>query len=353
MAKFSRDPNRPKIVRIDRATPSPQYQQRPLETGSTLVSVENLAVAKDNSTIVSGIIFSVKRGEILGLLGPSGAGKTTIMKVLTTGLKPSSGRVTIGGYDVSSPAVKRLFGYVPQETQLYEEMTLVENVVFFGGQYGVDRNYLYRRAFELAKIVDLPDKVQQRVRNLSGGQKKRASIAVALGHNPQLLILDEPTSGLDPGTRRSFWRFLKLLNQSRNVTMMVSTHFLDEAEFCDSVFIINRGKMIAHDSPEKLVRDMPGEGRAIEVEFYTLDEQVMARLKQFEQMAKRAGVAQLVDLSGFRMKVFVSNIQQDMPRVIKMLSEFGLTVKSANVVDVNIEDVFLRLTGEQFKIDRP
>jgi ABC-2 type transport system ATP-binding protein len=270
---------------------------------------------------------------------------------LTTEYPAESGQVAVGGYDLTtqSQSAKQVFGYVPQETQLYEDLTFLQNVTYFGGQYGLDQAYLIERAQRLASVVELGDRINDKVGRFSGGQKKRVSVATALAHNPDLLVLDEPTSGLDPATRRSLWKFLKSVNQSYMVTMLITTHFLDEGEYCDKLLIINKGHMVAYDSPRNLKRKMPGEGKAIELEMFTLDDYVSAKLFEFEARAKRERVAEMVDRSGYRVKVFCRNIPESLSRIPALLSELGLGFKALDIVDTSLEDVFIYLTGEHFK----
>jgi ABC-2 type transport system ATP-binding protein len=256
----------------------------------------------------------------------------------------------LGGYDLSKEAqlAKQLFGYVPQDIQLYEDLSFGQNVMYFGGQYGLDKAFLVEKARKLATVVELGDRINDKVGRFSGGQKKRVSVATALAHDPELVILDEPTSGLDPSTRKSLRKFLKSINQSYNVSMIVTTHFLDEGEYCDRLFIMNKGRMIAYDSPRNLKQIIPGSGKAIELEMFTLDDYVSAKLTEFESRAKRDGVAELVDRSGYKVKVFCGDIPKAMARIPILLGELGLGFKAMNVVDTSLEDVFTYYTGEVF-----
>jgi len=329
----------------------PVEPRRPSYEPDEILIVRKLSIIKGKKQLVHDVDFSVNRGEIVGILGPSGSGKSTIIKAITGESTGTSGQVIMGGFDVSREAhsAKQLFGYVPQDIQLYEDLSFGQNVMYFGGQYGLDKAYLAEKAQKLAIVVELGDRLNDRVSRLSGGQKKRVSVATALAHDPELVILDEPTSGLDPATRRSLWKFLKSINQTYNVSMIVTTHFLDEGEYCDRLLIINKGRMIAYDSPRNLKQTIPGSGKAIELEMFTLDDYVSAKLGEFESRAKRDGVAELVDRSGYKVKVFCKDIPQAMARIPILLGELGLGFKAMNVVDTSLEDVFIYFTGETFQ----
>jgi ABC-2 type transport system ATP-binding protein len=314
------------------------------------ISVEGISVAKSNKVIIDDISFKIDRGKILGVLGPSGCGKSTIIKVLTAEYKPERGRVTFGPYDLQYHLnqIRTLIGYVPQEYQLYEDLTMNDNILFFGGQYGLSKEQLVKRAAELSRVFELEEKLHETVKNFSGGQKRRVSIAVALAHNPQIVILDEPTAGLDPGTRRSLWRFLKVLNQKYHTTMIATTHFTEEGEYCDQLLILNKGKAIAFDSPDQLKKMIPGRGKAVEFELFALDEMSQSKLQVFKQRAIETKLAKMVDLSGYRTRVFTETPNESLGAITQLLGTVGLPIKSINIVDATIEDVFVYFTGEKF-----
>lgn len=344
-------PATPQIATVSSTRPIPVVSAIPSPRTNEILVVRNLSVTRGSRTLVQGIDLTVNRGEIVALLGPSGAGKTTIIKALTTEYSCQPGQVILTGFDLSTQAqsAKQFFGYVPQDYQLYEDLTFAQNVMFFGGQYGLDQMYLFEKAQRLAAAVDLGEKLNDKVKHLSGGQKKRVSVATALAHDPEVVILDEPTSGLDPASRRGLWRFLKSISQGYSVTMIVTTHFLDEAEYCDKVFIINKGRMVAYDTPRNLKQSLPGEGKAIELEMFSIDDYVSAMLSRFEAKAKESGVAEMIDRSGYKIKVFCKDLAKSIAKIPTLLAECGLGFKSMNVVDTSLEDVFIYLTGERFR----
>ncbi len=218
------------------------------------IVVEGLTKVYGKIKALNGVSFSVLSGEVFGLLGPNGAGKTTTIKILTTLSRPNSGRAIIHGYDVVKhpKEVKRIIGVVPQHINLDIELTVLENLVFHGLLYKMKKNYIKKRAYELLKFVGLEDRAEDFVENLSGGMKRKLLIARALMHNPKVLFLDEPTVGLDPHTRRKIWDLILNLKK-RGITILLTTHYIEEAELlCDRVGILDKGKIIALDTPENL-----------------------------------------------------------------------------------------------------
>jgi ABC-2 type transport system ATP-binding protein len=211
---------------------------------------------------VDGISFNVKKGEILGFLGPNGAGKTTTLNMLSTLLRPTSGTATVNGHDVLSEpdAVRRSIGYVFQDTTLDIELTGRENLDFHGRLYDLERNIRQKRIKEVLELVQLTDRADNFVKTYSGGMKRRLEIARGLLHHPQVLFLDEPTLGLDPQTRRSIWEHILQLNQEKEVTIILTTHYTEEADYlCKHILIIDFGKVVVLDTPEKLKARLEGD----------------------------------------------------------------------------------------------
>jgi ABC-2 type transport system ATP-binding protein len=213
------------------------------------------AVTKRFGTLraVDDVTLAIARGEIYGLVGPSGAGKTTLIRMLSGLAVPSSGIVRLLGASMPSErrAVEHRFGYMPQERAVYRDLTIAENLLFFGQIYGMSRKRIAERTRDLLDLMKLSDRGKQRADRLSGGEKQRLSLACTLLHEPEALLLDEPTIGLDPALRREFWdHFHKLNGDGR--TILLSTHYLNEAEWCDRVGLMQRGKLIAEGAPNAL-----------------------------------------------------------------------------------------------------
>jgi ABC-2 type transport system ATP-binding protein len=222
-------------------------------TNELVIQAENLTKTFGAFTAVDAISFSVRKGEIFGFLGANGAGKTTAMKMLIGISSPTSGKATVAGFDVSSQAekIKKNIGYMSQKFALYDDLTVKQNITFFGGIYGLSRVQIKLKTAELVEELDLKEVVNQLVGALPLGWKQKISFSVSLLHNPKIVFLDEPTGGVDPITRRQFWEMIyKAANNG--TTVFVTTHYMDEAEYCDRVSIMVNGKIEALDSPKNL-----------------------------------------------------------------------------------------------------
>ena len=227
------------------------------------IEVQELTKVFDgNVKAVNGISFTVKKGEILGFLGPNGAGKTTTLNMLSTLLRPTSGTATVNGHDILAEpdAVRRSIGYVFQDTTVDIELTGRENLDFHGRLYGLERNIRQKRIAEVLELVQLTDRADNFVKIYSGGMKRRLEIARGLLHHPEVLFLDEPTLGLDPQTRRSIWEHILRLNQEKEVTIILTTHYTEEADYlCKHILIIDFGKVVVLDTPDNLKARLQGD----------------------------------------------------------------------------------------------
>jgi ABC-2 type transport system ATP-binding protein len=218
-----------------------------------IISVSNLTKTFGNFTAVNDISFEVSKGEIFGFLGANGAGKTTAMKMLIGISKPSSGKATVAGFDIfnQSEMVKKNIGYMSQKFSLYDDLTIKENITFFGGIYGLSRKEIKEKTTFLITELELKEVANQLVGALPLGWKQKLSFSVALLHEPKIIFLDEPTGGVDPITRRQFWEMI-YAQAHKGTTIFVTTHYMDEAEYCDRVSIMVEGKIEALDSPKNL-----------------------------------------------------------------------------------------------------
>jgi len=220
-----------------------------------IIEVKNLTKKFEDITAVDGISFSVKQGEIFAFLGPNGAGKTTTIKMFTTLLQPTSGKILINGYDpvTDSDDVRCSFGIIFQDPSLDDELTAFENLEFHGVLYDVPKKIRRERITELLKIVELEKRCDDLVKEFSGGMKRRLEIARGLLHHPKIIFLDEPTLGLDPQTRNHLWRYIKDMNEKEGITVFFSTHYMEEADrMSDRIAIIDNGKIVAEGTAEEL-----------------------------------------------------------------------------------------------------
>ena len=226
----------------------------------TVIKVENLTKTFGDFTAVNAISFEVKKGEIFGFLGANGAGKTTAMKMLIGISKPTSGNAQVANFDVykNPDDIKKNIGYMSQKFALYDDLTVKENITFFGGIYGLSRTQINKKTIQLIEELKLQEVSNQLVGSLPLGWKQKISFSVALLHNPKIVFLDEPTGGVDPITRRQFWELIyKAANNG--TTIFVTTHYMDEAEYCDRVSIMVDGKIEALNTPKKLKEQFKAE----------------------------------------------------------------------------------------------
>ncbi|ROI09920.1 ABC transporter ATP-binding protein [Chryseobacterium sp. H3056] len=230
------------------------------ELHNIAIKAENLTKTFGNFTAVDHISFEVKKGEIFGFLGANGAGKTTAMQMLCGLSIPSSGSATIAGFDVyrETEKIKKNIGYMSQKFSLYENLTVRENLNFFGGIYGISRENLKTKGAELLEKIGLVQEKNKLVSELPLGWKQKLAFSVAVFHEPQIVFLDEPTGGVDPVTRRQFWKMIYDASD-RGITIFVTTHYMDEAEYCERVSIMVDGKIAALDTPSNLKKDFNAE----------------------------------------------------------------------------------------------
>jgi ABC-2 type transport system ATP-binding protein len=228
---------------------------------SNAIEVRDIVKTFGDFTAVNGITFEVKAGEIFGLLGPNGAGKSTLIRMMVTLLPPTAGTATINGFDVVKKAdeVRRSIGVIPQAMTSDLELSVYENLLIFAKLYGVPRETRTRLIAELLEAVELTQWADKPVKNLSGGMRRRVEIARGLVHEPRVFFLDEPTTGLDPVSRTAVWGMLQRIKSQRDLTVLITTHYMDEADkLCDRIAIVDHGKLVALDSPQALKASIPG-----------------------------------------------------------------------------------------------
>jgi ABC-2 type transport system ATP-binding protein len=221
------------------------------DTSTKMVEIHNLTKRFGRFTAVDGLSLTIFKGEIYGLLGPNGSGKTTIIKMLCGLLQPTAGSAQISGHALPCKSIMNQVGYMPQDTAIYHDNTVHENLLFFGGIYGMARGHLEKREHEMLTFVNLEEWRDSLVSTLSGGMKHRLSLACALIHEPSLVFLDEPTVGVDPELRATFWGYFESLAR-KGITVIISTHYMDEADHCSRVGLLRKGRLIADGRPTDL-----------------------------------------------------------------------------------------------------
>jgi ABC-2 type transport system ATP-binding protein len=306
--------------------------QRPIA-----IEVSGLTRQFGEFTAVDGISFDVPQSEIFGFLGPNGAGKTTTISMLCTLLRPTGGRATIAGYDVTREpeAVRAEIGIVFQDSTLDDRLTAKENLVFHGDLYGLDRSEIEGRTAEMLDRVGLADRSGDVVITFSGGMKRRLEIARGLMHSPTVLFLDEPTIGLDPQTRRSLWGYAQSLRQTEGVTIFMTTHYMDEAEACDRIAIIDGGRIVALDTPSGLKAGLGGDVVSVSArDNAALLEEIRGR---FEVEPRIEGEA---------IEFRVDSGETFLPLLFSRLST---PIETVSVRRPTLDDVFVALTGRQIR----
>jgi ABC-2 type transport system ATP-binding protein len=307
------------------------------QTTEPAVVVEDLVKRFGGFTAVDQVSFSVARGEVFGFLGPNGAGKSTTIRILCGLLTPTSGRGQVAGYDVTreSEQIKQRIGYMSQRFSLYEDLTVTENIEFYGGVYGVERRRMAERKQWILEMANLTARADSLTGELAVGWKQRLALGCALVHEPEILFLDEPTAGVDPVSRRNFWDLIYSV-AGRGVTVFVTTHYLDEAEHCDRIGLIYAGKLIALAGPRELKARFTA---GVLLEVYA--EPVMAALDALA----RAPAAKEVSLFGAALHVLVEH-EGAAEQIRAALVRNGVEVRNLEVITPSLEDVFVALIEE-------
>ncbi len=310
----------------------------PAEDARDLV-IEVTGLVKRYGTVeaVRGIDLAVRRGEIFGFLGPNGAGKSTTISVLCTLLKPTSGSARVAGLDVSRDpdGVRSRIGLVFQDPSLDIQLTARENLLFHAMVYGVPRAQRRERIVAALATVDLSDRADSLVTTFSGGMKRRLEIARGILHAPEVLFLDEPTSGLDPQTRANAWEHLGRIRDTTGLTIFMTTHYMEEAEFCDRIAIIDHGTIVALGTPDELKAQVGGDIVVVS----TVDDDLAA-----DEIARKLGVTAV--RAADTLRVEVQDGAQFVPQLITALS---MPVKTVTVRRPSLDDVFLKLTGRAIR----
>lgn len=307
------------------------------------IIVENLNKSYQSKKAVDHLSFAVTKGEIIGLLGPNGAGKSTTIKILSTVLKPDSGKVVIAGHQLQSEKkqIKKLLGVVPQDLAIYEEISAEKNVRFFASLYGAAGACLNEQVSMALKTVGLYERRKDKPKIFSGGMKRRLNIACAIAHQPDIIIMDEPTVGIDPQSRNHILESILSLRE-RGATIIYSTHYMEEAEaIADRILILNDGTVIASGTKEELCKRYENQIT------YSFHVDKLEKLTESD-FSKIANIKK-IDLKGNEIRLMLENAENPLNEIIGMLISNGCNVKSMTSEETSLETVFLDLTGKRLR----
>jgi ABC-2 type transport system ATP-binding protein len=308
------------------------------------IEVEKLTKCFGDFCAVNALSFTVNHGEVFGLLGPNGAGKSTLIRMLTTLVTPTSGTARVNGFDVTREAneVRQSIGVIPQAMTSDLDLSAEENLSIFAKLYGIPREKRRQTIRDLIRAVDLEPWLDKPVKMFSGGMRRRLEIARGLVHEPKIFFLDEPTTGLDPVSRVAVWEMLSRLKRERDLTILVTTHYMDEADkLCDRIAIVDHGKLMALDSPLKLKASIPGKN-VIEVSFSAVPAGWLERLQALPEVVEVKADDHVFRLSSY-------NGPRTTVALMEAARDAGIGVASLSVQSTTLDDVFVHYTGHQLR----
>ena len=314
-----------------------------------MYSIETKSLTKSFGDLVAvnDISFSVEKGEIFGFLGPNGAGKSTTMMIFTTLLKPTNGNALVGGFDVikNPKQVRENIGFVQQETTVDEYLSGRENLLLQAKLNHIPKNEINQRIDEVLDLIELSDKQDEAVVTYSGGMRKRLDIAGGLLHHPRVLFLDEPTVGLDIQTRRKIWQYIKKIHTQFDMTIFLTTHYMEEADsLCDRIGIIDHGKIQVIDTPKNMKNDLGNEIISLVIESNSNYDSFLLELKKIEFIKK-------INEDGSKLTLFTSNGTEVIPKIFQISSNLGIKVNSISLTQPTLDDVFISYTGHEIRDD--
>ncbi len=305
------------------------------------VKAEDLTKKFADFTAVDHINFEIRTGEIFGFLGPNGSGKTTTIRMLLGLLRPTEGGGTVLGYDIikEPEEIRKRIGYMSQQFSLYNDLTVSENLNFYGGTYGVTGKRLRERKEYILEMANLRGREREMTKNLSGGWKQRLALGTAIIHEPEMLFLDEPTAGVDPISRRAFWDLLYELSE-QGTTIFVTTHYMDEAEHCQSLAFIHLGRIVARGTPQEIKQKVM-RGQVLEIDC-TDPDVALSTLRD-------ASLFDEVALYGALIHVVGEDLEVHIPEIERLLTQQGVEIRSVDIIAPSLEDVFISSIKEEDK----
>lgn len=308
-----------------------------------VIKAEGLTKVFNRSLVaVDHVSFSVRGGEIFGFLGPNGAGKTTTINMLITILKPTEGTASVLGYDIVKQAneVRKVIGVVPQDYTADEDLTGYENIMLCADLYGIPRDVAEKRALELLELVELTEFKDKRVETYSGGMRRRLELACGLINRPKVLFLDEPTLGLDVQTRAATWDYIRRLKREYDMTLFMTTHYLEEADaLCDRIAIIDHGRIIVTGPPSELKDSLGGDIITLSIKENSDVTDIIQKVENVKEVQKENGVYRIKAING----------EVVAPLIIEALRRKGYTVTRLSLMEPTLNDVYLEYTGKALR----
>ncbi|QQD82295.1 ABC transporter ATP-binding protein [Bacillus siamensis] len=309
-----------------------------------MLELTDLTKKYGDFTAVNHISLRVEKGEIFGLLGPNGAGKSTTVSMISTVLSPTGGTICINGMSLQKQpaAIKKVMGIVPQEIALYQALSAKDNLAFFGSLYGLSGKELDKRVDEVLDVIELKEQRNQRVSEFSGGMKRRVNIGAALMNEPKLFILDEPTVGIDPQSRHHILETVKTLNQEKGMTVIYTSHYMEEAEYlCERAAIMDRGSIIACGTKDEL-KQSAGASDTLIVNAEGLNDDAVQKIRRIPGVSEAAVSHQTISM-------LVSAAERNILDIADDIRRTGITIKGIHFEEANLESIFLRLTGKTLR----
>ncbi|WP_438421115.1 ABC transporter ATP-binding protein [Bacillus siamensis] len=309
-----------------------------------MLELTDLTKKYGDFTAVNHISLHVEKGEIFGLLGPNGAGKSTTVSMISTVLSPTDGTICINGMSLQKQpaAIKKVMGIVPQEIALYQALSAKDNLAFFGSLYGLSGKELDKRVDEVLDIIELMEQRNQRVSEFSGGMKRRVNIGAALMNEPKLFILDEPTVGIDPQSRHHILETVKTLNQEKGMTVIYTSHYMEEVEYlCERAAIMARGSIIACGTKDELKQSAEASDTLI-VNAEGLNDDAVQKIRRIPGVSEAAVSHQTISM-------LVSAAERNILDIADDIRRTGITIKGIHFEEANLESIFLRLTGKTLR----
>ena len=308
-----------------------------------MITVRSVSKSFGSIKALENISFNIERGEIFGILGPNGAGKSTIVNILNTLVKPDEGTVIIDGIDIKDDGrnIKLIMGVVPQEIALYEELSAYENLMFWGGLYNIPKTVLREKADKTLDIVDLSYRKNDRIKNFSGGMKRRINIACSLLHNPRILVLDEPTVGVDPQNRNHIFEVIERLHDE-GMTIIYTTHYMEEAErFCDKIAILDVGHIIALGTLKEL-REISDARDLLTVQLADFSDETISAIRSAIPLIRFESTTKTLEAD-------CENISNEISIITNHIQNAGGVIERIYTRGTNLESIFLKLTGKKLR----